>query len=52
MQVDHYRIQVSGKTCVFEKDNDPTLLRSTSAGKLLKFIVDDGGHVTAGQVGA
>ncbi len=41
---------VSGKTCVFEKDNDPTLLRSTSAGKLLKFVIDDGEHVHAGQV--
>ena len=49
MQVDRYRLTVSGKTCVFEKDNDPTLLRSASAGKLLKFLVDDGGHVNSGQ---
>ncbi len=40
---------MSGKTCELEKDNDPTILRSTSAGKLLKFYIEDGGHVNAGQ---
>ncbi len=27
-EVDKYRIVISGKTCVFEKENDPTNLRS------------------------
>ena len=31
-EVDKYRIIVGNKTCVFEKENDPTLLRSPSAG--------------------
>lgn len=48
-EVDRFRLTVSGKTCELEKDNDPTILRSTSAGKLLKFYVEDGGHVNAGQ---
>eukprot|EP00047_Mylnosiga_fluctuans_P011844 m.23124 g.23124 ORF g.23124 m.23124 type:complete len:2267 (+) comp3852_c0_seq1:80-6880(+) len=48
-EVGRYRLTVSGRTCVLEKDNDPTLLRSTSAGKLLKYVVEDGQHVHAGQ---
>ncbi|XP_043279502.1 acetyl-CoA carboxylase isoform X2 [Venturia canescens] len=48
-EVDRYRIVIGNQTCVFEKDNDPSLLRSPSAGKLVSFTVDDGGHVDAGQ---
>ncbi|XP_076277454.1 acetyl-CoA carboxylase isoform X2 [Lasioglossum baleicum] len=48
-EVDRYRIVIGNQTCVFEKDNDPSLLRSPSAGKLVSFLVDDGGHVNAGQ---
>ncbi|XP_058230846.1 acetyl-CoA carboxylase 1 isoform X6 [Hemibagrus wyckioides] len=47
-EVDRYRITVGNKTCVFEKERDPTVLRSPSAGKLLQYILEDGGHVTAG----
>ncbi|XP_066509285.1 acetyl-CoA carboxylase-like isoform X2 [Hoplias malabaricus] len=47
-EVDSYRIIVGNKTCVFEKERDPTVLRSPSAGKLLQYMVDDGSHVTAG----
>lgn len=48
-EVDRYRIVIGNQTCVFEKDNDPSLLRSPSAGKLINFLVEDGGHVYAGQ---
>ncbi|XP_015432186.1 PREDICTED: acetyl-CoA carboxylase isoform X1 [Dufourea novaeangliae] len=48
-EVDRYRIVIGNQTCIFEKDNDPSLLRSPSAGKLISFLVEDGGHVTAGQ---
>lgn len=48
-EVDRYRIVIGNQTCVFEKENDPSLLRSPSAGKLLNFLVEDGGHVDAGQ---
>lgn len=44
-----YRIIIGNKTCVFEKENDPSLLRSPSAGKLIQYNVEDGGHVFAGQ---
>lgn len=48
-EVDRYRIVVGNQTCVFEKENDPSLLRSPSAGKLLNYLIEDGGHVNAGQ---
>lgn len=44
-----YRITIGNKTCVFEKENDPSILRSPSAGKLIQYVVEDGGHVFAGQ---
>lgn len=34
---------------MFEKENDPTVLRSPSAGKLVQYKVEDGGHVEAGS---
>ncbi|KAL4698557.1 hypothetical protein H8959_011214 [Pygathrix nigripes] len=48
-EVDSYRITIGNKTCVFEKENDPTVLRSPSAGKLTQYTVEDGGHVEAGS---
>ncbi|XP_012671358.2 acetyl-CoA carboxylase isoform X2 [Clupea harengus] len=48
-EVDRYRITVGNKTCVFEKEKDPTVLRSPSAGKLLQYMVEDGGHICAGH---
>ncbi|CAF1116980.1 unnamed protein product [Rotaria sordida] len=49
-EVDSYRIIVNNKTCVFQKENDPSILRSPSAGKLLHYTVEDGGAIEAGQV--
>ncbi|XP_034026120.1 acetyl-CoA carboxylase isoform X2 [Thalassophryne amazonica] len=49
-EVDRYRITVGNKTCVFEKEKDPTVLRSPSAGKLLQYMVEDGSHLFAGEV--
>lgn len=48
-EVDRFRITVGNKTCVFEKENDPTVLRSPSAGKLLQYMVEDGDHIFAGE---
>ncbi|XP_047684163.1 acetyl-CoA carboxylase 2 isoform X1 [Prionailurus viverrinus] len=48
-EVDSYRVTIGNKTCVFEKENDPTVLRSPSAGKLIQYTVEDGGHVEAGS---
>ncbi|KAM7017859.1 acetyl-CoA carboxylase isoform 2-T4 [Tautogolabrus adspersus] len=49
-EVDSYRITVGNKTCVFEKEKDPTVLRSPSAGKLLQYMVEDGGHICGGEI--
>lgn len=48
-EVDRYRIVIGNQTCVFDKDNDPTLLRSPSAGKLINLLIEDGAHVNKGQ---
>ena len=43
------RISVDSKTCLLEQENDPTQLRTPSPGKLVKFTVENGEHVKAGQ---
>ncbi|ODV93626.1 hypothetical protein PACTADRAFT_51402 [Pachysolen tannophilus NRRL Y-2460] len=43
------RLSVDGKTCLLETENDPTQLRSPSPGKLIKYLVDNGEHVSTGQ---
>lgn len=48
-EMDRYRIVIGNQTCIFEKEKDPSLLRSPSPGKLLNYLVEDGGHVEAGQ---
>ncbi|XP_032823616.2 acetyl-CoA carboxylase 1 isoform X2 [Petromyzon marinus] len=48
-EVDRYRLTIGNKTCVFEKENDPSILRAPSAGKLIQYMVEDGGHVFVGQ---
>uniref|UniRef100_A0A8B9ULN2 acetyl-CoA carboxylase n=1 Tax=Anas zonorhyncha TaxID=75864 RepID=A0A8B9ULN2_9AVES len=49
-EIDRYRITIGNKTCDFEKEKDPTVLRSPSAGKLLQYTVEDGGHLAEGSV--
>lgn len=43
------RMSVDSKTCLLEQENDPTQLRTPSPGKLVKYSVENGGHVKAGQ---
>ena len=43
------RLSVDSKTCLLEQENDPTQLRTPSPGKLVKFTVDNGDHIKAGQ---
>jgi len=40
------RLVVDGKTCLFHEEYDPTQLRSTMPGKLVRFLVADGDHVS------
>ncbi|KAL5612714.1 hypothetical protein BROUX41_004198 [Berkeleyomyces rouxiae] len=43
------RLSVDSKTCLLEQENDPTQLRTPSPGKLVKYTVDNGSHIKAGQ---
>ncbi|MCJ1313429.1 acetyl-coenzyme-A carboxylase [Agyrium rufum] len=43
------RMSVDSKTCLLEQENDPTQLRTPSPGKLVRFTVESGEHIKAGQ---
>ncbi|KAJ1977442.1 acetyl-coenzyme-A carboxylase [Dimargaris xerosporica] len=43
------RMMIDGKTCLLEQENDPTQLRSPSPGKLVRFLVESGDHLNAGE---
>lgn len=49
-EIDRYRIIIGNQTCVFEKESDPSVLRSLSAGKLINLLVENQAHVKKGQV--
>ncbi|KAJ3296515.1 acetyl-coenzyme-A carboxylase [Borealophlyctis nickersoniae] len=42
-------LTLDGKSCLLEKENDPTKLRSPSPGKLVRYLVEDGAHIDAGE---
>ncbi|OCB90590.1 acetyl CoA carboxylase [Sanghuangporus baumii] len=48
-EVGAIRLMVDSKTCLIEQENDPTQLRSPSPGKLIRFMVDSGDHINAGE---
>ena len=48
-EVSATRLSVDGKTCLLEVENDPTQLRTPSPGKLVKYLIEDGEHIQAGQ---
>ncbi|KAI0321613.1 acetyl CoA carboxylase [Amylostereum chailletii] len=48
-EVGSLRLMIDAKTCLIEQENDPTQLRSPSPGKLVRFLVDSGDHVNAGD---
>ncbi|OCH83943.1 acetyl CoA carboxylase [Obba rivulosa] len=48
-EVGALRLMVDSKTCLIEQENDPTQLRSPSPGKLVRFLVDSGDHINAGE---
>jgi acetyl-CoA carboxylase/biotin carboxylase 1 len=48
-EVGAIRMSVDGKTCLLEQENDPTQLRTPSPGKLVKYTVENGQHVSKGQ---
>lgn len=44
-----YRLTIGHQTCVFEKESDPTALRTSAPGKLINYLQEDGSHVFMGQ---
>ncbi|KAM6496983.1 acetyl CoA carboxylase [Amanita muscaria] len=48
-EVGALRVMIDAKTCLIEQENDPTQLRSPSPGKLVRYLVDSGDHVNAGD---
>ncbi|TFK39984.1 acetyl CoA carboxylase [Crucibulum laeve] len=48
-EVGALRLMVDAKTCLIEQENDPTQLRSPSPGKLVRYLVDSGDHINAGE---
>lgn len=48
-EVGAIRMMVDAKTCSIEQENDPTQLRSPSPGKLVRFLIDSGEHINAGE---
>ncbi|KAJ7623271.1 acetyl CoA carboxylase [Roridomyces roridus] len=48
-EVGAMRLMVDAKTCLIEQENDPTQLRSPSPGKLIRFFLESGDHINAGE---
>ncbi|KAF9005958.1 acetyl CoA carboxylase [Cyathus striatus] len=48
-EVGALRVMIDSKTCLIEQENDPTQLRSPSPGKLVRYLVDSGDHINAGE---
>lgn len=43
------KLIVNGSTCIFTTEYDPSQLRSSTSGKLVRYLIDDGAHVNSGQ---
>ncbi len=43
------RLSLDSKTCLAEQENDPTSAANAFPGKLVKYTVENGEHVKAGQ---
>ncbi|KAG8788142.1 acetyl-coenzyme-A carboxylase [Serendipita sp. 397] len=48
-EVGAVRLMIDAKTCLIEQENDPTQLLSPSPGKLVRFLVESGDHLRAGD---
>ena len=48
-EVGTLRVMIDNKTCLIEQESDPTQLRSPSPGKLVRFLIESGEHIKAGE---
>lgn len=49
-EAERYKVHIGRMQIVFEKENDPTVLRSSCAGKLLTYEAEDGEILKPGQL--
>lgn len=47
--IQNFRVTINNQTVVFNKENDPSILRAPSPGKLVRYIVADGARVKPGD---
>ena len=43
------RLNINGKTALIENDSDPSILRSPTPGKIVRFLVENGDHLSVGS---
>lgn len=48
-EMERYKVVIGRTLTIFEKENDPSVLRSRNAGRLLQYLVKDGEHVKVGD---
>lgn len=49
-ETERFKVCIGKTMTIFEKENDPSMLRSINAGRLLQYLVKDGHHVSVGEV--
>jgi biotin carboxylase/acetyl-CoA carboxylase carboxyltransferase component/biotin carboxyl carrier protein len=48
-ELERYKVTIAHNLTVFEKENDPTILRSRNAGRLLQYLKKDGEKIKVGE---
>ncbi|GAA5906155.1 hypothetical protein JCM6882_006061 [Rhodosporidiobolus microsporus] len=48
-EVGALRLSIDSRTVLVEQENDPTQLRSPSPGKLVRYFIESGEHISKGQ---
>lgn len=43
------RLSIDSRTVLIAQENDPTQLRSPSPGKLVRYFIESGEHISKGQ---
>jgi acetyl-CoA carboxylase / biotin carboxylase 1 len=46
--VNGFRFVIDDHSCMFTADYDPTVIRLTTSGKLVRYLIGEGEHVTPG----
>ncbi|KAI1717267.1 carboxyl transferase domain-containing protein [Ditylenchus destructor] len=49
-ETERFKVCIGKTLTMFEKENDPSMLRSGNAGRLLQYLKKDGEHVSVGEV--